>query len=92
MQSAHNLNVKRLQGMAGGLDEVDTCVNSVIHDVHSVDLVLGIKVGVKTLLNVIHNWSPRLIIVDKITEARGINNSQTQTNAILFNIGTNGLY
>jgi hypothetical protein len=92
MQSAHNLNVKRLQGMAGGLDEVDACVNSVIHDVHSVDLVLGIKVGVKTLLNVIHNWSPRLIIVDKITEARGINNSQTQTNAILFNIGTNGLY
>jgi hypothetical protein len=43
------------------------------------------------LLNIIHNWAPRLIIIDEITKTRGINNSQTQTNAILLNIGTDRL-
>jgi hypothetical protein len=92
MKSAHDLDVERLQGVAGGLDEVHAGVNSVVHDVHPVDLVLGIKVGIETLLDVIHNWSPRLIIVDEITKARGINNSQTQANAILLDISTDGLY
>jgi stage III sporulation protein SpoIIIAA len=92
MKSAHDLDVERLQCVASGLNKIHTGVNSVVHDIHSVDLVLGIKVGIKALLNVIHNWSPRLIIVDEITKSRGINNSQTQTNAILLDIGTNGLY
>lgn len=74
MKSAHNFNVQWLQSMASWLDEVYTGVDPVVNNVHSVDLVLGIQVGVKPLLNVIHNWSPRFVIVDEITKARGINN------------------
>jgi hypothetical protein len=77
MKSAHNLNVQWLQSMAGWLDEVHTGVNSVVDNVHAVNLVLGIQVGIEALLNVIHNWSPRLVVVDEITKTRGINNSQT---------------
>lgn len=91
MKSAHDLDVKRLQGMASGLDEVHAGVNPVVYDVHAVDLVLGIKVGIKALLDVIHNWSPRLVVVDEVTKARGINNSQAQADAILLDISTDGL-
>jgi hypothetical protein len=63
--------------MASWLNEVHAGVNSVVNNVHTVDLVLSVQVGIKALLNVVHNWSPGLIIVDKISKARGINNSQT---------------
>jgi hypothetical protein len=77
MKSAHNFNVQWLQRMASWLNEVDTCVHSVVDNVHAVDLILRIQVGIEALLNVVHNWSPRLVIVNKVTKTRGINNGQT---------------
>ncbi len=77
--------------MASWLNKVHTGVNSVVNDVHSVDLVLGIQVGIEALLDVVYNWSPGLIVVDEVTESRGINNSQTKTNAVLLNICAYGL-
>ena len=58
MQSAHHFDIKRLQRVTCRLDKVDTCVNSVINNVHPVDFVLSIKVGIKSLLNVFNDRSP----------------------------------
>lgn len=88
MQSAHHFNVQWLQRMTCRLDKVYTCVHSVVHDVHSVDLVLGIQVGIETLLNVLDNGSPRVIIVDKVTKPWGIDNGETETHTIFLDIGT----
>jgi hypothetical protein len=77
MKSAHNFNVQGLQRMASRLDEVDAGMNSVVDDVHAIDLIFCVQVGIEALLNVIHNWSPRLIIVNEITKTRGINDCQT---------------
>lgn len=77
MQSAHDLNVQWLQSVASWLDEVHTSMDAVVNDVHAVDLVLGIQVGIESLLNVINNWPPRLVIVDKVTKAWGIDHCQT---------------
>lgn len=77
--------------MACGLDEEDTCVDAVVYDVHPVDLVLGIQISIEALLDVICNWPPGLVIVDKVTKARGINNSQTQTNTSFLDICADGL-
>lgn len=77
MKTTHNLNVQRLQSVSGGLNEVYASMDAVVNDVHSVNLVFGIKVRIKSLLNVIDNWAPRFVIVDKITETWSINNSQT---------------
>jgi hypothetical protein len=74
MQSAHDFDIQWLQSMASWLNEVHASVDSVVNDVHTVDLVLRIQVCVETLLNVVHNWSPRLIIVNEITKTRGIDN------------------
>jgi hypothetical protein len=76
MQSAHDLNVQRLQGMASWLNEVHASMYSVINNVHAVDLVLSVQIGIKALFNVVHNWSPRLVVVDEVTETRSVNHSQ----------------
>ena len=86
MQSAHDLDVQGLQCMACWLNEVDACMDTVVNDVHAVDLVLRIQVCIKSLLDVVNNWSPRLVVVDKVTKAWGIDNSQAKTNTVLLNI------
>ena len=77
--------------MSGWLDEVDTRMNTIIHYVHPIDLVLSIEVGIETLLDVLDNWTPRVVIVDKIAETRSVHDRQSKTNTILFDIRTNGL-
>lgn len=61
-------------------------MDTIVNNVHTVDLILCIQVGIKTLLDVVNNWSPRLIIVDKITEAWGIYNSQAKSNTVLLDV------
>lgn len=58
MESSHDLNIQGLQRVTSGLNEENTGVNSVVNNVHPVDLVLCIKIGIESLLNVVHNWSP----------------------------------
>lgn len=77
--------------MSCRLDEIYACMYTVIHDVHAVDLVFGVEIGIEASLDVLDNGTPRIIIVDKITKSRGIHHGQTQANAILFNVGTDGL-
>ena len=58
MKSSHNLNVEGLQGVTCRLDEEHTSVNAVVNDVHAVDLVLRVQVGIETLLDVVDDGSP----------------------------------
>jgi len=77
MQSAHNFDVQWLQSVARWLNEVNARMNAIVNNVHAIDLVLSIQVGIEALLNVVNDWSPRLVIVHEITKSWGINNSQT---------------
>ena len=88
MKATHDLDIKGLQGVASRLNEVDAGMNPVVHDVHSIDLVLGFQVGIKSLFNVLHDRSPRIVIVHEISKAGGIDNCQAEANAILFDICT----
>ena len=58
MQLLHDLDVERLERVACGLDEIDNSVDTVVDNVHTVNLVLSIEVGVKSLLNVFNNGVP----------------------------------
>lgn len=91
MEAAHDLDIQRLEGVASRLDEVDTGVDAVVDNVAAVNLVLSLKVGVETLLNVLDNRAPRVVVVDKVTEARGINDAQAETDTVLLNVGAGGL-
>jgi hypothetical protein len=73
------------------LDEVDTGVDTVVDNVHAVDLVLGIQVSIEALLDVLNDWAPGVVVVDKVTETRSVNDSQAQANAVLLDVGADGL-
>ena len=91
VQAAHDLDIERLEGVTSGLDEIDTSVDAVVDDVHAVDLVLGIEVGVETLLDVLGNGTPGVIVVHEIAETRGVDDSQTQAHTVLLNVRADGL-
>jgi hypothetical protein len=77
--------------VASRLDEVDAGVNPVVNDVHTVDLVLSLEIGIESLLNVLNNWSPGVIVVHKVAESGGVDHSQSKSDAILFDVGTDRL-
>lgn len=91
VQAAHDLNVERLQGVAGGLDEVDARVDTVVNDVGSVDLVFGLQVGIVSLLNVLDNGAPRVIIVHKVTKPGRVDHGQAEADTVLFDVSADGL-
>ena len=91
VKPAHNLDVKRLEGVTGWLNEVDACVDAVVNNVHAVDLVLCIEISIEALLDVLDNRTPGCIIVDKVTKAWSVNDSKAQTDAILLNVRANRL-
>lgn len=91
MKATHDLNIQRLKRVAGRLDEENASVDSVVHNVHTVDLVLGIQVCVISLLDVLDNGSPRLVVVHEITETRGIDNGEAETDTSLLDVCTDRL-
>ena len=91
MQAAHDLDVQGLQGVTGGLDEVNTGVDAVVNNVAAVDLVLGLKVGVEALLDVLDNGAPRVIVVDEVTESGSVDHGQAEPDTVLLNVGAGGL-
>lgn len=91
VQAAHDLNVERLQGVAGGLDEVDARVDTVVNDVGTVDLVFGLQVGIVSLLNVLDNGAPRVIVVHEVTKPRRVDHGQAEADTVLFDVSADGL-
>lgn len=91
MQTTHDFDIERLERVASGLNEVDTGVDAVVDNVHAVDLVLGIEVGIEALLDVLGDWAPGVVVVHEVAEAGGVDHSQAQANSVLFDIGADGL-
>ena len=91
VEALHDFNVQRLEGVAGGLDEEHAGVDAVVNNVHAIDLVLGIQVGIKALLDVVHDGAPRLVVVDEVTETGRVDHGEAEANASLLDIGADGL-
>lgn len=77
--------------MAGGLNEVNTSVDTIVNNVDAVDFVLSLEVCVETLFDVFDNRIPRLVIVDKITKAWSVDHSQAKADTVLVDICAGGL-
>jgi hypothetical protein len=92
VKSTHDLNIQGLERVTSWLDEIDASMHAVINNVHPVHLILSVQVRIESLLDVLNDWPPRIIVVDEVTKARGIHNSQAETDTVLFNVGRDGLY
>src|SRR5947209_161180 len=58
MQPSHDLNIERLQRVASGLDEINASVDPVIDDVNTVHLILGVKISIEALLDIVGDGAP----------------------------------
>jgi len=57
-QTLHNFNIQRLQGVAGGSDEVEAGVNTEVNLVDSAWLLLLQHVGLVLVVEELNNWHP----------------------------------
>ncbi|CAG8770674.1 14652_t:CDS:1, partial [Acaulospora colombiana] len=60
VQSAHEFNIDLLQGMTGGLKEIDAGVDAVIHNFLAVHPVLLLQVGIEAGFDIVENWLPAI--------------------------------
>ena len=77
MQSAHDLDIQRLKSMAGGLDKVNACMYTIIHNVDPVHFVLRIQVSVEACFDVLDNGPPRIVVVDEIAKTWRVHNGKS---------------
>lgn len=77
-------DVKRLEGMASRVDEVETAVDSSVRD-ESVSLGSQFfsEIARILILDVSHDGFPAPLVVNQITKARGINNVELQSDTVL---------
>lgn len=72
--------------MTGGLDKVEAGMDTVVDELGPVHPVLLLEVGVKARLDVVDNRLPAIIVVDKVTEARRVNDSEAESHATLLDV------
>lgn len=75
-QALHHLDVKRLEGVSGGSDEVQAGVNAHIDLVGTAGLLLLEHVRLMLVVQELDDGLPGVTVVDIVAEAGGINNGQ----------------
>lgn len=85
-------NVDGLKGVAGGLDEEQAAVDAGVLDVTlTLRGELLPQVSGVLVLDVLDDGVPAAVVVDQITVARGVNDVETETDAILLDVVGNGV-
>jgi hypothetical protein len=72
--------------VAGGLDKVETSVNTSVGRLETVDTVLLLEVEVVARLNVLEDGLPALVVVHKVTKAGGVNDGELEPDTVLLNV------
>jgi hypothetical protein len=75
-QLLHDLNIERLQGVAGGTDEVQAGVDTEVDLVTAARLLLLEHVRLVLVVEELDDGLPRVAVVHVVAEARGVNDGQ----------------
>lgn len=82
-QALHDLNVERLQRVAGGTDEVQAGVYAEIDLLCTARLLLLKHVGFMLVVQELDDGLPRVTVVDIIAKAGGVNDSEANWRTML---------
>ena len=72
--------------MTRGLDEVQARMDAVVSHLLPVDPVLLLEIRIEASLDVLDNGLPALVVVDIVTEPGGVDDRESQADAILLNV------
>lgn len=88
-KTLHDLNVERLQSVASGADEVQASVDTEVDLLSTLGLLLLKHVRLMLVVQELDDGLPRVAVVDVVTEARGVNDSEADCWADKRNVGIN---
>jgi hypothetical protein len=75
-QALHDLNVERLEGVAGGADEVQAGVHAEVDLVLAARLLLLEHVRLVLVVEELDDGHPRVAVVDVVAKARSVDDSE----------------
>lgn len=86
-QALHNLNVQRLESMAGRTNEVQASVDSQINLLRTLWLLLLEHVTLVLIIEELNNWLPAVTVVDVVSKTRRVDNRQADLEELLLQLG-----
>jgi hypothetical protein len=75
-QTLHDFDIKRLQGVAGGANEVEAGMDTEVDLVRSAGLLLLQHIRLMLVIEELNNGLPRIAVVDVVTKSRGVDNGK----------------
>jgi hypothetical protein len=75
-QALHHLDIERLQGVSGGSDEIQACMDTHVNLVGSAGLLLLKHVRLMLVVQEFDDRLPRITVVHVVSKAGGINNGE----------------
>lgn len=73
--------------MAGGSDEVQTCVHTQVGLVFAIRLLFLTHICFVLVVNKFHDGCPRIAVVDVVSKARGIDDGELDLELLLLELG-----
>jgi hypothetical protein len=86
-QLLHDLNVERLQGVAGGADEVQAGVDAEVDLVGTARLLFLQHVRLVLVVEELDDGLPRVAVVHVVAEAGGVDDRQADLEELLLKLG-----
>lgn len=90
-ETLHHLNIQRLQGVASRTDEVQASVHAEINLLRSARLLLLQHVALMLVVQKLNDGLPAVPVVHVVTEAGGVDDSQSDLEELLLQLGLGDL-
>ena len=72
VEHLHELYVERLEAVAGRIDEIETAVNAIVHNVAPIQTRLVLEVLLKLVVYVLNDWLETVCVINGVSEPRCI--------------------
>lgn len=90
-EALHDLNIERLEGVAGRADKVQAGMDTEINLVLTAGLLLLEHVRLVLVVEELDDGHPRVAVVDIVAESGGIDNGQSDLEELLLKLGLGNL-
>lgn len=87
-QALHDLNVKRLECVASGGNEVQACMHALVMQLFPLWLLLLSHIRLVLIVNKVHEWCPTVAVVYIVTKPWRVDNRQVHAELLFLKLST----
>ena len=82
----HEFNIESLERMTRRGDKVETSVDTAVNDTLAMNLIFLFEIEIKSRIDILQNWFPRVFIVDGIAESGCVDDRELEVDTIFFQV------